>query len=113
MHELSIAQSIVETVLHEAAAHGGGRVTRVAVRVGEISGINPDALSFAFDVIVRDTDLAAARLEIEQVPLTQRCRDCGHRFRAVEFQVTCPACGALGTDTVAGDELQVAFLEME
>lgn len=112
MHELSIAQSLVDTVRQEAAAHPGSRVTRVGVRVGDLSGVQPDALEFSFEVIVRDTEFAGAALAVERVPLTQRCDACNREFPVVDFTLLCPDCGAT-TRTVAGDELQMTYIELE
>jgi len=112
VHELSIAQSLVESVRKEAAAHPGARVTRVGIRVGELSGVQPDALKFSFDVIVRDTDLQPATLDIERVALLQHCEGCARDYPVVEFTMVCPDCGG-ATRIVSGDELQMTYLELE
>jgi hydrogenase nickel incorporation protein HypA/HybF len=112
VHELSIAQSLVESIRAEAAVHHAARVTRVGVRVGEQSGVEPDALQFSFDVIVRGTDLERATLDIERVPLQQHCERCARDFPVVDYTLSCPTCGA-PTRTVAGDELQMTYLELE
>ncbi|MGE5361300.1 MAG: hydrogenase maturation nickel metallochaperone HypA [Bacteroidales bacterium] len=112
MHELSIAQSLVEAIRETAAAHPGARVTKVGVRVGELSGVQPDALQFSFDIIIRDTDLTGTALEIERVGLTQHCGACNKDFPVVEFTLICPDCGA-ATRTVSGDELQMTYVELE
>jgi hydrogenase nickel incorporation protein HypA/HybF len=113
VHELSIAQSLVESVRSELSARGNPRLVGIGVRVGEISGVQPDALRFSFEVIVKDTELEQARLEIEHVPLTYRCRRCGHQFRVVAYEITCPSCGSPETSALGGDELQLSYLEVE
>ncbi len=113
VHELGIAQSIVDSVRDEAAAHGGGRVTRIGLRIGELSGVNADALRFSFQISVQDTEFDRAELEIEEVPLTARCSSCHAEFRVVNFDTACPTCGSSDTRTTRGDELQIVFLEME
>jgi hydrogenase nickel incorporation protein HypA/HybF len=113
MHELSIAQSIVDAAREQAAAHGGRRVLRIGVRVGELSGVAVDALQFCFGITVRDTDLEGAALEPEAIPVRYRCGSCAHEFHPVEFLPRCPACGADGSAMVAGDELGLSFLELE
>ena len=113
MHELSIAQSILETVEQEAAKHDGRRVVRIGLRIGEISGVDPDALSFSFEVITRGTRLEQAALDIERVPLAYRCAECGREFPVVNYEIACPACGGLETRPVGGDELAIAYLELE
>lgn len=113
MHELSIAQSIVDSAREHAARHGGRRVLRIGVRVGEISGVAVDALEFCFGMTVKGTDLDGAALDLEQVPVTYRCGSCRAEFHPVEFLPDCPSCGATGSSMVAGDELGVSFLELE
>ncbi len=113
MHELGIAQSIFTSVLEEAHAHGGGRVTRIGLRIGELSGVNAEALRFSFQVTVQDTELAQAELDIEEVPLGFRCSSCGNEFTVVNYETACPACGSTDTRAARGDELQIADLELE
>ena len=112
MHELSIAQSLIESVRAEAAAHRGARVTRIGIRVGDLSGVQADALQFSFDVIVRGTDLERATLDIERVPLQQHCERCARDFAVIDYVLVCPDCGA-STRTISGDELQMTYLELE
>ena len=113
VHELGIAQSIVESVREEAAAHGGGRVARIGLRIGEMSGANAEALRFCLQVTVHDTDLAHAELDIEEVPLGFRCTRCEHEFRVVDYATACPSCRSHETRATQGDELQIAYLELE
>jgi len=113
VHELGIAQSIFTSVLEEARAHGGGRVSRIGVRIGELSGVNADALRFSFQVTVQGTELEQAELDIEDVPLGFTCTNCGVDFPAVNYDPACPACGSKDTRAVRGDELQISYLELE
>jgi len=113
VHELGIAQSIVEAVRQEVLRHGGGRVSRVGLKVGELSGVNADALRFSFEVTVQDTELTGAELAIEEVPLRFRCTRCETDFSSVNFESVCPACGSVDTRPSGGDELQIVYLELE
>lgn len=113
MHELSIAQSIVDSAREHLAEHGARRVLRVGVRVGEISGVNADALEFCFGMTTKDTELDGASLDLERVPVRFRCSACGEEFAAADFTVACPSCGSSETRMVAGDELAISYLELE
>jgi hydrogenase nickel incorporation protein HypA/HybF len=113
MHELSIAQSIADSAREQAAAHGGRRVLRIGVRVGELSGVAIDSLQFCFGLTVKDTDLDGAALDPEAIPVRYRCTTCQHEFHPVEFLARCPACESDGAAMVAGDELGLSFLELE
>ncbi|MBZ5514652.1 MAG: hydrogenase maturation nickel metallochaperone HypA [Acidobacteriia bacterium] len=113
MHELSIANSILEAVRAEAARRPGVRVAKVGVRVGELSGVEPDALSFSFEALVRGSDLEPLALEVETCPRRQRCCECGCLFRVVDFNLVCPDCGSTESRCVSGDELEMVYLEIE
>jgi len=66
MHELSVAVSLVETICEELPKLGLVRVATVNLRVGALSGVAPDALTFAFDIAIDNTQLAGAQLHIER-----------------------------------------------
>jgi hydrogenase nickel incorporation protein HypA/HybF len=113
MHELSIANSILEAVSKERERLNGARVKKVGVRIGELAGVDPDALSFSFEILVKDTELEPLALEIEFISRRHECSHCKHAFTVVDYQMDCPACGSKETRCVGGDELQLAYLEVE
>jgi len=113
MHELSIANSVLEAVRTEVDRRPGARALKVGVRIGELAGVDPDALRFSFEVLVRGTDLEPLALEIEPSPRRQRCGACGRAFTVVDYDVACPDCGAADTQCLSGDELELTYLEME
>jgi hydrogenase nickel incorporation protein HypA/HybF len=113
VHELSIAQSLVDSIRAELSTRGNPHLVRAGVLVGELSGVQPDALRFSFEVIIQGTELEHAALDIEHVPLKYRCRGCSHEFPVVAYRTECPRCGGLDGVAVAGDELRLTFLELE
>jgi hydrogenase nickel incorporation protein HypA/HybF len=114
MHELSIASAILERVQAEAGRQTG-HISRVGVRVGELSGVSPDALAFGFEMLVKDTDMEPLALAIEVCPRRQRCSACENEFAvpAPGLETACPKCGSPATVCIAGDELDIAFMEVE
>ena len=113
MHELSIANAILDSVRAEGSRRPGARFSKVGVRVGELSGVASDALSFCFEALVAGTDLAPLALEIETRTRRQRCPECDCIFNVTDFDVTCPDCGSTETRCIGGDELEMVYLEME
>ena len=113
MHEMGIASSILDGVTAEVHRRPGSRPLKVGVRVGELAGLDPDALRFAFEALTIDTPLAGLQLDIEYRASRSRCRDCVHEFETHNFEFLCPACGSLSTDRISGDELEFAYLELE
>jgi hydrogenase nickel incorporation protein HypA/HybF len=112
VHELSIADAILDTVRTEAKTRGV-RVTKVGLRLGAISGVDPDALSFGFNALVDDSDLAPLALEIEAVAQWHYCQACDNEFVVEAFTLQCPTCGTLAPHRVSGDEMEIAWLEVE
>jgi hydrogenase nickel incorporation protein HypA/HybF len=113
VHELSIAAAILDKVAAEAQRHPGARFTKVGVRVGEISGVDPDALSFGFECLTKNTEFDPLPLEIEFCRRFQRCVACAHEFPAPDSMTTCPTCGYERTECIGGEELDIAFIEIE
>jgi hydrogenase nickel incorporation protein HypA/HybF len=110
VHELSIADSLVQVAVRHAA---GRRVTAVEVRVGHLRQVVPSALEFAFELVAQGTPIEGARLELEVVPAMGRCRDCGVESVMEGFPLACTACGGLDMKVTAGEELAVQELELE
>ncbi len=113
MHELAIANSVLDTAKVEAQMRPGMRLAGIGLRIGELAGIDPDSLSFCFGALVKDTDLESCILTIERCPQQQECLQCGRRFAVVDYEFSCPACGSAETKFVSGDELEFAYIEME
>ncbi len=116
MHEAGIALNLIEAVQQRIAAEPGGSESRVAaihVRVGELSGVSPDALAFAFECLAAGGPLDGARLVFDAVPLTVRCEACGRTSPVVDLVFRCGACGSERTRVASGRELEVRTLELE
>lgn len=113
MHELGIAASVLDTVQAEARKRPGMRLCRVGLRIGELAAVDPEALRFAFEALTRETELDSLALDIEMCPRRQRCSDCAEVFEAQDFVFVCPRCGALRTECISGDELEIAYLEVD
>jgi hydrogenase nickel incorporation protein HypA/HybF len=108
MHELAVTQSVVDMVVERMA---GRRIAAVRVRVGELSGVVPDAMLFCYDVVTAGTDLEGSRLEIERTPGRAHCRDCNQDFALDDLILLCP-CGSADVQLVAGRELEVASVDL-
>ena len=113
MHELSIAQSVLEAVKAEAVRHPGTKPAKVGLKIGELASVDPDALRFGFEVLTRDTALEGLQLEIEFCPRRHRCLDCGTEFNVKDFDFRCPGCQSTRNDCISGDQLEIAYLELE
>ncbi len=114
MHELAIAESIVDVVAKHASEHRASHVTAVRLRIGEASGILPDALTFCFEIVASiDPVLDGARLVVDRVPHRAYCQSCDREFAVLDFIAQCPACGEWSQQIISGTELQVLDMEIE
>jgi len=113
MHEMGIANSILEGVATELRRHPGSRPTKVGVRIGEMAGVDPDALNFAFEALTLDTDLQGLKLDVEFRAPQARCRDCSREYEIHNYELICPACHSPNGQCISGDELEFAYLEVE
>jgi hydrogenase nickel incorporation protein HypA/HybF len=113
MHELGIASSILESVQKEARKHPGLRITKVGVKIGELAGVDVDALQFGFECIVKETEWEGLLLAVESIPRMQRCPKCRHEFRMTDFDPQCPTCGEFATQCISGEELDIAYMEVD
>lgn len=96
MHEMSIAQSILQMAEEHMARHGCSQLKKVSVTYGALSGIVPESLQFCFEAMVRDTAHQGARLELVELPLRLRCHACEHVFGGNGQEAlwqACPQCG--------------------
>ena len=91
MHELGIAEAALHAIEIEAARYPGTRVLRAGMRVGELAGVDGEALRFAFEAIKQGTTFEAMQLEIECCLRKQKCRDCGHEFVVAHYDLRCTA----------------------
>src|SRR5688500_14769654 len=101
MHELSVAQELVELVDLQLADGGPIKVNSVLVRIGPLSGVVPQALRFAYDAAAAGTRLAGSVLQIEEVEAAIFCQPCNQERTLPSIQrMRCPVCGAPAADVV-------------
>ena len=112
MHELSIAQSIVDIIRQYVPDTQEPDVRLVRVRVGQMSGVVADSLDFCFGAIIQGTSLCEARLDIEETPLQSNCTVCGDTFAVEGASFQCPKCGSGDIRVISGTELQVVEIEL-
>jgi len=112
MHELSLAESVVQIVEETARRNGGTRVSSVTLEVGALAGVEIDALRFCFDAASRESVAAGAALVIERPEGRAWCMPCGESVQLAELGEPCPRCGSYQLQVTGGDELRVREIEL-
>ncbi len=112
MHEVSLMQDSLALALQHAKQGGAQRIHRLTMRIGDLSGVVPDALEFAFEVVARGTMAEGATLEIERVGVRCYCTGCGKEFEPADLFCECPSCRRPSAEIRAGREMELTSLEV-
>ncbi len=113
MHELSVCQSMLRQVSEIARQHDARHVSRVQLRIGALSGVEPDLLKQAFLIASAGTIAEEAQLSIEKLPVCVRCESCGAESEVDANKLICPACGDWHTRLISGNEMLLDSIEIE
>ena len=112
MHEVSIMDDAVRMAVDAAKKAGASRVLALRLRVGALSGVVPEALRFAFDVVCRDTIAEGSSLEVTTVPAAAWCPVCSAEFQCADFINECPRCHNPNGELRRGRELEIASIKV-
>jgi hydrogenase nickel incorporation protein HypA/HybF len=107
MHELSIAQNILEIVHQYVSADELENVEFIKVKVGDVAGVVTDSLTFGYEAITADTPLKNSKLTIENIPFKVQCNLCNNIFSNEIGIIICPVCNSANTKVLSGMELEV------
>ncbi len=114
MHELPMVENMVKIVCEKLKeSDDDPKVTKVRLKVGKMSTAVPECLELYFEFLKKGTPLESAELEIEVVPVTGRCRQCGREFEIREPVFFCSSCDSYDIEVTAGRELFVDSIEVE
>jgi hydrogenase nickel incorporation protein HypA/HybF len=112
MHELSLAESMLQIIEEAALAQQFAQVRVIWLEIGSMAGVEPDALRFCFDAVARDTVAQDARLEIINVPGSGTCTECGSVHPVTDWLDACPVCGGHAVEVTGGSGMRVRDLDV-
>ena len=112
MHEMSLAEGIVQIVETTAQANDASAVRAVWLELGALSHVEHEALRFSFDVVKRGTVADGARLEIRITPGRAWCMPCGESVALARLGEACPLCGGYQLQVTQGEEMKVKEIEV-
>jgi hydrogenase nickel incorporation protein HypA/HybF len=113
MHEMGIAQNILDIALEAANKEGASRISRIDLVAGELRGLVPMQLTFCFGIVAQNTIASGAYLNIEETPVTGHCEECSADFKVEDYVYLCPKCGGAKIKVTGGSELRVKDIEIE
>ena len=113
MHELGIAQDIVNIVQEHARRNNAKKIAWVLISVGRLSGIVPEALDFCLSVCTKGTLLESTDFKMEYIPAIAQCRECLAHFDLVVHEFTCPSCNVSNWHLITGKELLIKEIEVK
>ena len=113
MHELSLAQQMVTTFEKCAAEANATKVVKATVKIGALTCVESETLTFAFGIVSKGTLLEHCELIILRVPLTATCSVCSYEGEVNPLLPECPRCGAFGLEVRSGRELVLESIEIE
>lgn len=112
MHEMSLAESVLDIIRDQARSQGFARVTAVWLEIGQLAAVEAEAMRFCFDAVTRGSLAEGAGLKIIEIPGSGRCPACGESIRLNERYDLCPRCD-MPVEVTGGTELRVKELEVE
>jgi hydrogenase nickel incorporation protein HypA/HybF len=112
VHEMALMESVVEIALEEMTKAGASKLRRIALDIGRLSAVEPEAMRFCFAAVAAGTRAEGAELTIETVEGAGWCRDCGREVALAERFGACPECGGFGVQMTRGGEMRIRELEV-
>jgi len=113
VHELAVAQALVEQVEAVIAQHAATQASLIRVRIGPLAGVIPELLASAFPLAAAGSRAEHAKLDLVAAPIKVRCQTCGAETEAAMNRLICGACGDWHTQVISGDELLLESVELE
>lgn len=121
MHELSMANSMVDAILTTAKTNNALKVTEAVLEIGEMTMLNPEQLRFMIDILRKDTILEEAEIIIHMIPIEIECDNCGFKgeTRTEENMdhlmavAKCPKCDKTNVHIIQGQECNIKTIKIE
>lgn len=112
MHEISLMEETLALALDHAHHHHASRIHRFKLTLGELSGVVPEALAFAFATVTQGTIAEGAQLEIQTIAVKCHCFRCQQVFQPKTWIYDCPQCGEISTHVIDGRQMELTSLEI-
>lgn len=113
MHEYSVTEGLLKTVLAEAKKHNASKITEIRLVIGDLSTILDESVQMYFDIMSKGTIAEGAKLIFKRIASQFRCKLCGNEYDKPRRGFECPKCGGLGLPTGVGKEFYIESIDVE
>lgn len=113
MHELSVTQSLVDTVVKAGEDAGALKVIKVELVIGKLNTYVPEIVKDYYQLLSEDTIAEGSELNVTRIPGRVKCRNCGKESELEDFRVFCPVCKGRDVELIKGREFYIKSLEIE
>ena len=113
MHEYSIVQSLLNSCEEHTKENGSSKVLKVVVKIGVMSGVEPDLLQSAFDTFKESTICENAEFVLNVQNIVVKCRECNKETVLKKLEYSCPICKSVELDILDGEDMYLMQLELE
>jgi hydrogenase nickel incorporation protein HypA/HybF len=113
MHEFSLAVEVIHLAEREAEKAMAKTIEEITIEIGDLSGIEANAFESALGLLVKDSVLVNAHINIIKIPGKGRCNSCDFEFEMTQMMVTCPKCNAFPSEISGGQQFRVQSLVVE
>ncbi|MCW8896156.1 hydrogenase maturation nickel metallochaperone HypA [Sulfurimonas sp.] len=113
MHEYSIVQSLLDSCEENAVKNSATKVTKVVIKIGVMSGVEPELLKTAFDVFKEKTICEDAEFIINIQNVVIRCNKCLNEEVLDSIEYYCPKCKSTDLNILDGEDMYLMQLELE
>ena len=112
MHEISLAEGVLQLIEDAAHQQEFTKVTTVWLEIGQLAGVEAEAMRFCFDAVTRGSVAEGAQLEILATPGAGWCMQCSATVALSEVFGACPQCGTHQVQVTGGTQMRVKELEV-
>ena len=113
MHEYSIVDSLLELATNHAIKNNATKITKIEVKIGVLSGVEPELLKRAFDTFKEGTMAQNAEFVIHIQPVVIRCKECNKESTLQKDEYLCPKCKSPEIEIIDGEDMYLISLELE
>ncbi|TAN75081.1 MAG: hydrogenase maturation nickel metallochaperone HypA [Gallionella sp.] len=113
MHEMSLAENVLQIIEDAAREQGFMRVKTVWLEIGQLACVEKESLRFCFDAVTHGSIAEQAHLEIIETAGQGQCEKCARNFPLSALYEVCPECGGAQIKITGGNEMRVKELEVE